>query len=171
MLRRAGITEDDRVLDLGCGWGYVSLYASLCGAQRTDACDIDERAVRCTNENLVRAGFAPCAVASDGLDAIEARDYTCILSNPPYQSDFSVAKKFIAQSYAHLAVGGRLMMVTKRRDWYKNRLIAVFGGVRIEEDDGYFVFCAEKRTKKIEAKETKRRLSRKLARKYGKGRA
>ncbi len=168
MLRRAGITEDDRVLDLGCGWGYVSLYASLCGAARVDACDVDENAVACTNENLVRAGFSPCAVRSDGLDATAAYDYTCILSNPPYQSDFSVAGKFIAGSYAHLAMGGRLIMVTKRRRWYKNRLIAVFGGVQITEDDGYFVFLAEKREKKEEKPENKRKLSRKLARKYGK---
>lgn len=169
MLRHAGIQDADRVLDLGCGWGYVSLYACLCNAQRVDACDVDARAVRCTNENLVRAGFPPCAVVSDGLDAVEARDYTCILSNPPYQSDFAVAKKFIAQSHAHLAMGGRLVMVTKRREWYKNRLIAVFGGVKIEEDDGYFVFLAEKRPKKIEEKENKRGLSKKLAKKYGKG--
>ena len=168
MLRHAGIGEGDRVLDLGCGWGYVSLYACLSGAQRVDACDADERAVRCTNDNLVRAGFAHCAVVSDGLDEIPARDFTCILSNPPYQSDFAVAKKFIAQSHAHLAMGGRLVMVTKRRQWYKNRLIAVFGGVRIAQDDGYFVFLAEKRKKKEEHKETANRLSKKLARKYGK---
>ena len=36
-------------------------------------------------------------------------------------------------------------MVTKRRDWYKNKFVSVFGGVNIEESDGYFVFTAEKR--------------------------
>lgn len=38
-----------------------------------------------------------------------------------------------------------MLMVTKRRDWYKNKLISVFGGVKIHEIDGYFVFFAEKR--------------------------
>lgn len=36
-------------------------------------------------------------------------------------------------------------MVTKRRDWYRNKLVSIFGGVRIEEIDGYFVFIAQKR--------------------------
>ena len=29
---------------------------------------------------------------------------------------------------------------TKRREWYKNKLISVFGGVHIDEIDGYYVF-------------------------------
>ena len=36
-------------------------------------------------------------------------------------------------------------MVTKRRQWYKNKLISVFGGVEIRETDGYFVFIAQRR--------------------------
>ncbi len=36
-------------------------------------------------------------------------------------------------------------MVTKRRKWYKNKFISIFGGVKIYEKDGYFVFEAEKR--------------------------
>ena len=36
-------------------------------------------------------------------------------------------------------------MVTKRRQWYRNKLIAIFGGVRIREIDGYYVFEAQKR--------------------------
>ena len=168
MLRHVEITKDSRVLDLGCGWGYVSVYACLAGAVRVDACDINEDAAFCTRENLTRAGLSASVGVSDGLDAVKACDYTLILSNPPYQSDFAVAKKFIAQAYAHLSLGGRLVMVTKRRDWYKNRLIAVFGGVQIAEDDGYFVFTAEKRPKKPEKPKEKQKLSKKLERKYKK---
>ncbi len=36
-------------------------------------------------------------------------------------------------------------MVTKRKDWYKNKLISVFGGVIIREVNEYFVFEAERR--------------------------
>ena len=37
-------------------------------------------------------------------------------------------------------------MVTKRREWYKNKIVSVFGGVEIRETDGYFVFIAERRS-------------------------
>jgi 16S rRNA (guanine1207-N2)-methyltransferase len=35
-------------------------------------------------------------------------------------------------------------MVTKRLEWYKNKFISVFGGVRIFRKDGYFVFMGIK---------------------------
>ena len=36
-------------------------------------------------------------------------------------------------------------MVTKRKEWYKNKLISIFGGVKIWEIDGYYVFMAIKK--------------------------
>jgi 16S rRNA (guanine1207-N2)-methyltransferase len=37
-------------------------------------------------------------------------------------------------------------MVTKRKEWYKQKFIGIYGGVKIHETDGYFVFCGEKRS-------------------------
>lgn len=68
------------------------------------------------------------------------------LSNPPYHTDFRVAKHFIEKGFNRLAIGGKMVMVTKRRDWYKRKLIAIFGGVQIREVDGYYVFLSEKRS-------------------------
>lgn len=59
--------------------------------------------------------------------------------------DFAVPKMFIEKGFNRLRVGGQLYMVTKRKDWYKNKLIAVFGGVKIWEIDEYFVFMAIKK--------------------------
>ena len=39
-----------------------------------------------------------------------------------------------------------MMMVTKRKEWYKNKLISIFGGVTIAEIDGYYVFASQKRS-------------------------
>lgn len=60
-------------------------------------------------------------------------------------------------------------MVTKRLEWYKNKLTSVFGGVKVIEKDGYYVFVAEKRTFKKPMKEKKKQgLSKKLERKMEK---
>ncbi len=57
-------------------------------------------------------------------------------------------------------------MVTKRLDWYKNKLTSVFGGVKIHEINGYYVFVAEKRISAQKEKEkTTNSLSKKLQRK------
>lgn len=137
-----------RVLDLGCGCGLVGVLAArLCGEENVVMCDIDPLAVEIAGRNAARNGVGGVkAVVSDGFSALDDAGFDLILSNPPYQSDFSVAKGFIEKGFNRLKPGGTLWMVTKRREWYRNKLVAIFGGVRIHEADGYFVFEAQRRS-------------------------
>lgn len=130
---------------------------------------ITEEALALTNANLVCNGLTGVKVIkSNGLKDIPETDFTLILSNPPYHAGFSVAKDFIEDGYKRLAFGGRLMMVTKRLTWYRNKITSVFGGVKIFEQDGYYVFVAEKRRRTERKTEKKKQgLSKKLMRKYG----
>jgi 16S rRNA (guanine1207-N2)-methyltransferase len=150
LLSFADIKPEDKVLDLGCGCGVVGIYiARLIGAGRVTLLDNDPLAVKTASENAVRNGVEGLRVIlSEGFASLDDAGYTLILSNPPYQSDFKVAKHFIEKGFNRLSIGGRLMMVTKRRDWYKNKLSSVFGGVKINEAEGYFIFTAEKRSNK-----------------------
>ena len=167
MLSAVEASPEDKILDLGCGYGIVGIYlAKLSGAEVVMS-DVSEDAVRLSEENLKLNGVTSARVVlSDGLSAVEDKDFSLILSNPPYHTDFKVAKGFIENGFRKLKVGGRMIMVTKRLDWYKNKLISVVGGVRIKEIDGYYVFEAEKRTSErpVKVKKTNK-LSKKLQRK------
>lgn len=171
MLSLVTFDYTDRVLDLGCGYGIVGIYAaSLIGANRVVMSDVSDRAVEAARHNAELNGVPEVRVIqSDGYENISERDFTYILSNPPYHTDFSVAKSFIEGGYNHLTYGGRMIMVTKRLDWYKNKLTSVFGGVRVYEKDGYYIFISEKRGKKAKSEpKNKNNLSKKLMRKYKK---
>ena len=76
---------------------------------------------------------------------------TAYFSTPPYQTDFAVAKRLITR-YLRVEIGGKLFMVTKRKAWYLNKLISVFGGAHVQEVDGYFVFGAERRMRQYAQK-------------------
>ncbi len=168
MLSLADISENDVVLDLGCGCGIVGIYAAhITAPENVVMCDISEKAVGISRLNAELNGVSGVTVVqSDGLAEIQRTDFTVILSNPPYHTDFSVAKGFIENGYRRLADGGRMIMVTKRLEWYKNKLTAVFGGVRVFERDGYYIFISEKRrTRTAVPKKDKNGLSRKLMRK------
>lgn len=168
MLSQVEFKPEDKVLDLGCGYGVVGILASkLIGSEHVVMCDISEKAVETSKSNGLLNGLDELNVSvSDGLNSIPERGFTKILSNPPYHVDFSVPKNFIEKGYQKLVVGGTMYMVTKRLDWYKNKLIAVFGGVKVLEIDGYYVFIAEKRTTSIPKKQKQEnQLSKKLARK------
>ena len=147
MLSCAHFEPGMRVMDLGCGCGLVGILAALeCGEANVVLSDIDPAAVETALRNAARNGVPGVrAMVSDGFSAIEETGFDLILSNPPYQSDFSVAKSFIEKGFNRLKLGGAMLMVTKRREWYRNKMIAIFGGVKIHEIDGYFVFEAQKR--------------------------
>jgi len=149
MLHRAAFLPEDKVLDLGCGYGPVGIYAAkVIGESHVTMCDIDPLAVQLSISNA-QLNDVPNArvLQSDGLRGIDDAGYTLILSNPPYHTDFSVAKHFIEKGFNRLEIGGRMMLVTKRRDWYRNKLTAIFGGAQVREVDGYCVMTAEKRGK------------------------
>jgi len=150
MLSVVDFSPDDKLLDLGCGYGIVGIYAAkLLHPQNIAMCDNDINCIELSarNAELNNAGDLKI-VLSDGFENIHDTDFSLILSNPPYHVDFSVPKHFIEKGFNRLRIGGKMYMVTKRKDWYKNKLSAIFGGVKIFEIDGYFVFCAEKRNAK-----------------------
>ena len=172
MLSFVEFKENDKVLDLGCGCGVVGILAAKqIGADNVVMCDVSENAVQLSKQNAAANGVAGVTIRrSDGLKEISEKDFTLILSNPPYHTDFAVAKGFIEDGFKKLAIGGKMVMVTKRLDWYRNKLSSVFGGVTVKEKDGYYVFLAEKRGNRKPKKEKKNEqiMSKKLQRKYAK---
>jgi len=149
MLSVVDFSDADKVLDLGCGYGVVGIYAArLVGEDNVVMSDNDMDCVIFAGKNAEANGAGNIKVIhSNGFENIKESDFSLILSNPPYHTDFSVPKHFIEKGFNRLKTGGKMYIVTKRKDWYKNKLTAIFGGVKIREIDGYYVFCSEKRMK------------------------
>ncbi len=147
MLEARPVENGEKVLDLGCGAGWVGIYAAkITGDENVVMCDVSESAVSFSRENAALNGVYPKIVLSDGFVDLADTGFSVIYSNPPYQTDFKVAKHFIEKGFNRLIVGGKMVMVVKRRAWYENKLKAIFGGCRVVEKYGYFVFVAEKRS-------------------------
>lgn len=149
MLSVVDFNIDDKVLDLGCGYGVVGiLSAKLTAPDNVVMVDIDENAVEMSKKNAATNNVEGIRIyQSDGFKNVNENDFTLIMSNPPYHEDFSVPKQFIEKGFNRLKVGGRFYMVTKREKWYKNKLTSIFGGVKMWYIDGYYVFMSIKRDK------------------------
>ena len=143
-------SQSDYILDLGCGYGAVGIYfAKILSPQNVLMSDIDAKAVELATKNAEQNGVSGIKIIkSDGFKNLTMSGFTHIFSNPPYHADFGIPKHFIEKGFNRLKLGGTMHMVTKRKDWYKNKLTAIFGGVRILQQGGYYVFQAEKRQKR-----------------------
>lgn len=148
MLSVIELNKEDKLLDLGCGYGVVGIYAAKkIGIENVVMIDKNKLAVEFSYKNAIKNNVEGIKIIqSDAYDNIDDKDFTLILSNPPYHTDFAIAKKFIEKGFNRLRLNGRLYMVTKRKQWYKNRLIAIFGGVKIWEIDDYYVFMSIKKS-------------------------
>lgn len=147
MLKNIELKASDKILDLGCGTGVVGLAVSkVIGADKVTMADINSKAITCSINNAnLNALDSINIIESNGFNNIIEKDFTLILSNPPYHTDFSVAKHFIEEGKKHLVLNGKMVVVVKRLEWYKNKMKNVFGGERIVQEDDYYVLISEKR--------------------------
>ena len=148
MLSLADFNKTDKILDLGCGYGVVGITAAkFADPRNVYMTDSDDEALRLARENASLNGVEGVHILkSDAYESLDETGFDLILSNPPYHTDFSLAKRFIEKGFNRLKIGGRFFMVTKREEWYKRKFISIFGGVKIFRGDGYTVFVAERRT-------------------------
>ena len=148
LLSLVNFNHSDKILDLGCGYGLMGIYAAKqVRPENVYLIDNDPVAVKFAAQNAETNDVTALHLAcSDGFHDFREVGFTKILCNPPYHTDFSVAKHFIEKGFNRLALGGALWLVTKRDKWYRNKLTSVFGGVRVSAQNSYFVFNAIKKT-------------------------
>ena len=147
MIQSANVCPEDYILDLGCGYGAVGIYfAKKISPANVVMSDIDPAATQLARENTsLNLLYGIEIITSDGFKQLGMTGFTHIFVNPPYHTDFSVPKHFIEKGFNRLVLGGRMHMVTMRREWYEKKLTSIFGGVRVICQDGYFLFQAQKR--------------------------
>ncbi len=117
LLAHLEVGEDDRVLDLGCGYGVVGVAAArLAPRGVVTLVDINSRAVALAEENLrLNEVENARAVQSDGYEAVAGERFDVIALNPPIRAGLAVVHRLIEESAGHLRPGGRFYLVARTR--------------------------------------------------------
>jgi len=144
------VNVDDVVLDMGCGYGIIGMYAARHAAGgQTTMVDVDWLACECARAGLALNGLKAEVLLGDGLVAVAGRSFTLVVSNPPFHSghqvSLDVAEAFVLNAYAALEPHGRLVIVANRFLPYDRLIAQCFGSCEaLLQTPQYHVLGAEK---------------------------
>ena len=75
--------EPKKVLDVGCGYGYIGIVIGVINNSEVDMIDVNKRAVHLTEKNIKRyRDFKGSAFLSDAYENVSSK-YDVIITNPP----------------------------------------------------------------------------------------
>lgn len=103
-------TAGDRVLDVGCGSGVLSVVAALLGASEVLAIDVEDGAVAATRVNAADNGVAEIVHARTSSLAEVARAFDLVVANIGGRTLFDLAAPLVAavRPGGHLVLSGVL---------------------------------------------------------------
>ncbi|NLC97118.1 MAG: class I SAM-dependent methyltransferase [Erysipelotrichaceae bacterium] len=136
-----------KVLDLGCGYGVVSIVLKKSFDLSIDGVDINPRAIVLSKENSKRNKTSINYFVSDGFSNVVSM-YDEILVNPPIRAGKKVIYKMFNDAYDHLNVNGNLWIVIRKQQGASsaiNEISSKFSNCQvIEKKKGYWVLKATK---------------------------
>lgn len=125
------------VLDVGCGYGPISIVAAGRGAAITYA-DVDARAIRQTTENLTAAGFSGQPLLSCDLSEVSPHSIDVVISNPPTHAGSETLQTLLGGMAKTCRRGGQILIVVRRHLNYE-KWMSAFEVEKIDDRNGYKV--------------------------------
>lgn len=135
LAERLDVREGERVLDLGCGYGPLGLAAAL-KAREAVLVDSSARAALLAARNAASNGLTNVrALLRADLEDLEG-PFDLALANPPYFSNFRIARAFVERAATLLRPGGRLALVAKAAREHAEIVREILGEPKVEITDG-----------------------------------
>ena len=162
------VQPGSHILDLGCGSGVVGIALAMRKpGVHVHAVDSNPRALQCALHGAELNGLtvvnqpAKSVVQGDSVPEnepsslsiqLDATGHVCepgsfdlVVANPPYYSDWAITAIFVEAAARALKPGGRLFLVTKNANWYRNNLPFVLSDVEIHPLREYSIVAARRR--------------------------
>lgn len=129
-----------RILDLGCGYGYLSLNCQHLDAEIT-ATDNNAAAISICREHFKRYNIKGSVIAADCAAGIEEK-FPMIICNPPFHQGFSVegdlTDRFLKATRQRLASDGVACFVVNLHIPLERKAQSLFSTVKTVDGNGSF---------------------------------
>ncbi|NPA92971.1 MAG: methyltransferase [Chloroflexi bacterium] len=140
--------QGSRILDIGAGYGAISLPLAVEGASVT-LLEQSLAAVKSAKASFASAGLEASIHHSDVDESLRANDYfDIVVTNPPFHVGggivLEVAEAFVAAAFNHLRPGGQFYLVANPFLKYERWMSDLFGNVQILHSGRYKVLQSSK---------------------------
>lgn len=138
------------VLDLGCGYGVVSIILSKFTNCNFDAVDVNRRALHLAKMNMKQNNVSDISyIESDCYSALGDKQYDYIITNPPIRAGKDIVYKMLREASEHLKPNGSLYFVMRKDHGVKTAIRDIsdlYSTEIIQKDKGFYIVKAQKIT-------------------------
>ena len=139
LLENVDLSQYERMLDLGCGWGAIGIVAALANPKGyVVLIDINTRATTVAFDNIkqLRIQDRSKIISTDDITNIDG-NFDLILSNPPFHANQVILKSLFGVSFQKLITNGLLYVVVEQTYVLKFQKILkqIFGNVTVHFED------------------------------------
>lgn len=113
-----------KILDIGCGYGFIGITLSKRLNSSVDLIDINERCVHLASKNIKENKVDGKAYISDVYKSVKAR-YNLITTNPPIRAGKETVLNFLLNAKDYLEKNGELWFVINKNQGVKSILKAI----------------------------------------------
>lgn len=140
--------NEKRVLDVGCGYGFLGIMVSRVTDSYVEMIDTNKRAVHLTNMNIKRyKDFKGKTYVSNVYENVEGK-YDIIITNPPIRIGKEKLLEILIGAFDHLEDNGLLYYVIRKDQGALSiKKILEENSINVEiinRDKGYFIYRAKK---------------------------
>jgi len=141
LLRNLDVNENDKFLDLCCGYGVVGICVSkFC--KYVVMSDVNERGLEMAEKNLILNSVKNAKILNSDLFENINENFTIIATNPPLRAGIEFMKKLITDAKNHLYDNGRIFIVARKKQ-NANKIFEIlnenFDAKIVEKGGGYVV--------------------------------
>lgn len=140
--------EPLKVLDVGCGYGFIGTVISVINSSYVEMIDVNKRALHLAKRNIKKLkGFNGLIYESDAYQNVNNK-FDIIITNPPIRTGKEKVLEILLGAFDHLNENGKLYFVI-RKDQGALSIKKVLEENKCEietinKEKGYFIYRAKK---------------------------
>lgn len=133
-------------LDVGCGYGFISIILSKSLNIPGTGIDVNKRALKLAEENALLNHVSVRFEESNVYEKI-SESYDLIITNPPIRAGKKVVLEILKSALEYLNSNGELWFVIRKDQGAKsviNEIKSLYKIENVEKSKGFYVFVAKK---------------------------